>query len=76
MQTTLSTGRAGGQAARRALRACGHLVDRLAAQFAAARTRRLLGELDSRILDDIGLERTDIADVAARVASSRLRRRP
>lgn len=76
MHTTLSAGRAGGLAARRALSACRHLSDFLLARFAAAQTRRVLGELDNRILEDIGLERTDIAGLADRIADDRYRRRP
>lgn len=76
MQTTLSAGRAGGLAARRALGACRHLSDFLLARFAAARTRRILGELDDRTLEDIGLERTDIDGLADRIARGRFRRRP
>lgn len=75
MHTTLSAGRAGGLALRRALGACGRLSSRLVARLAAARTRRLLGELDDRILEDIGLERTDIAGLADRIAAGRYRRR-
>ena len=76
MQTTLSAGRAGGLAARRALSACWHLSAYLLTRFAAARTRQILGDLDDRILEDIGLERTDINGLADRIAESRLRRRP
>ena len=76
MQTTLSAGRAGGLALRRALGACRHAADLLLARFAAARTRQILGELDDRILEDIGLERTDIHGLADRIAHDRYRRRP
>ncbi len=76
MHITLSAGRAGGLAARRALGACRQAANFLLARFAAARTRQILGELDDRILEDIGLERTDINGLADRIAENRLRRRP
>jgi uncharacterized protein YjiS (DUF1127 family) len=73
--TMILTGQAAGtHAARRAMSACRRLGGFVAAQFAAARTRRMLGDLDNRILDDIGLERTDIGQVAERVAAGRIRR--
>lgn len=76
MQTTLSAGRAGGLAARRAFGACRQAANFLLTRFAAARTRQILGELDDRILEDIGLERTDINGLADRIVEGRMRRRP
>jgi uncharacterized protein YjiS (DUF1127 family) len=73
--TMILTGRATGtHAALRAISVCRRVGGFVAAQFAAARTRRMLGDLDDRILDDIGLERTDIGCVAERVAAGRIRR--
>jgi uncharacterized protein YjiS (DUF1127 family) len=73
--TMILTGQlAGTTAARRMICACRRAAGLVAAQFAAARTRRVLGDLDDRILDDIGLERADIGVVADRVAAGRIRR--
>jgi len=73
--TMILAGQAAGTlAARRTLSVCRRLADHLAAHLAAAQTRRLLDGLDDGILDDIGIERTDIDGVAERVASA-LRRR-
>ena len=74
-------GRADQQAPGQPLPSCGFLgrkAVRVArrARFAAARTRRVLGDLDDRILADIGLERTDINGLADRIAEGRMRRRP
>jgi uncharacterized protein YjiS (DUF1127 family) len=73
--TMILTGRlAGTTTTRRMISICRRVGGLLAARFAAAQTRRVLADLDDRILDDIGLERTDIGSVAERVAAGRVRR--